>query len=243
MALQKLELSQIDYNNIPTHIAVIMDGNGRWAKNRSLPKHFGHRAGAKAAERFIKKCFSLGVKYVTLFAFSSENWQRPKQEIDALMGLLKEYLKSVLTHLVKENIRIKFIGNFAKIDPDIVKSMNELEHLSQNYENTLTIAIGYGGQLDIVSAVKKIAEKVKNEDISIEDIDETLLANNMMTSYMPDPDLFIRTGGEYRISNFIIYQLVYTELYFDNKLWPDFTEDDLIEAIKAYQLRERRYGQ
>ena len=225
------------------HIAIIMDGNGRWATKRGLPRSMGHKKGAEVVKEIVRAAGEVGVKFLTLYAFSTENWQRSKDEVDTLMGLLRQYLKSDLQELQENNVRIKFIGESEMLDADIVSAMRKLEiDTAQNDALTLCIALSYGSRQEIVNAVKKTAALVKKGDISVNDIDIKMFSDMLYTKSIPDPDLLIRTSGEQRISNYLLWQLAYTELYFTKTLWPDFNKDELVAIIKDYKTRERRYG-
>ncbi len=225
------------------HIAIIMDGNGRWATKRGLPRSMGHKKGAEVVKEIVRAAGEVGVKYLTLYAFSTENWQRSKNEVDTLMGLLRQYLKSDLKELQENNVRIKFIGESEMLAADIVSAMRKLEvDTAQNDGLTLCIALSYGSRLEIVNAVKKTAALVKKGDISVDDIDIKMFSDMLYTKSIPDPDLLIRTSGEQRISNYLLWQIAYAELYFTKTLWPDFNKDELVAIIKDYKTRERRYG-
>ena len=225
------------------HIAIIMDGNGRWAVQRGLPRSMGHKKGAEVVKEIVRAAGEAGVKFLTLYAFSTENWQRSQDEVDTLMGLLRQYLKSDLQELQKSNVRIKFIGENEMLASDIVAAMRKLEtDTAQNDGLTLCIALSYGSRQEIVNAVKKTATLVKKGDISVDDIDIKMFSDMLYTKSIPDPDLLIRTSGEQRISNYLLWQLAYTELYFTKTLWPDFNKEELAAIIKDYKTRERRYG-
>ena len=225
------------------HIAIIMDGNGRWATKRGLPRSMGHKKGAEVVKEIVRAAGEAGVKFLTLYAFSTENCQRSQEEVDTLMGLLRQYLKSDLQELQKSNVRIKFIGENEMLASDIVAAMRKLEtDTAQNDGLTLCIALSYGSRQEIVNAVKKTATLVKKGDISVDDIDIKMFSDMLYTKSIPDPDLLIRTSGEQRISNYLLWQLAYTELYFTKTLWPDFNKDELVAIIKDYKTRERRYG-
>lgn len=225
--------------SLPIHIAIVMDGNGRWATARKLPKKIGHKKGAANAKQIALDCKDLGIKYLTLYAFSSENWHRPQDEVQDLMNLLREYLKSDAKELVSNNIRLKFIGDIASLDKDIQDSIKRIEEESKHHQFTLVLAISYGGRDEIRNAAVRFAIDVQNDNIApnVESFDKYLY-----TSDIPDPDLFIRTSGEYRVSNFLLWQIAYSELYFTNILWPDFNKAELIKAIENFSLRDRRYG-
>ena len=227
---------------IPNHIAIIMDGNGRWAKKRGLPRKAGHRQGAKTFTEIVKYCRKIGVKYVTVYAFSTENWKRPKDEVDALMDLLKSYLKDLRTE-IKDEGRIRFIGDPAPLDDELKALIVEAEEKTkENTNSTVNIALNYGGRDELVHAVKNICREAENGIIKSEDINEKTISNYIYTYDMPDPDLLIRPGGEKRISNFLLWQCAYSELVFTDVLWPDFTSKDMDDAIMSYSARNRRYG-
>ena len=229
---------------VPRHIAVIMDGNGRWAKKRGLPRQAGHAAGARVFRTITKECEKRGVQYLTVYAFSTENWKRPAEEVDAIMNLLRDYLKESLKDFKKENIRTRFIGDFAPLAPDIRALMAEAEESTKHKTGmTLNIAINYGGRHEIVQAVQRIAREVQQGTLSPDDIDEQQLAHHMYTDGQPDPDLILRPSGEYRLSNFLIWQSAYAEYVFmDDILWPDFSAKDLDRAIAEFSRRNRRFG-
>jgi undecaprenyl diphosphate synthase len=228
---------------IPQHIAIIMDGNGRWAKKRGLPRTAGHRAGAKAVEKICEEAYNAGVKYLTIYAFSTENWSRPAEEVNMLMNLLRDYLSDSLANAKKNNMKIRVIGDRNALSPDIRDRIKETEEASRNYTGlNFQIAINYGGQDEILRAVKKIGERVKAGDILPEDITVKTIEDSLDTAGIPAPDLLIRTSGEQRLSNFLLWQLSYTEFYFCDTLWPDFGKKQLLEAIKYYNTRDRRYG-
>ena len=225
---------------IPQHIAIIMDGNGRWAKKRFLPRVAGHRKGADAVRETVRRCAQRGVKYLTLFAFSSENWRRPAEEVGVLMHLFLNALEQEISKLHENDIRFKAIGDLSRFDPKIVKLIDDAERLTQNNTRlTLTVAVNYGGRWDIMQAMQRM---VKAKPDLATRFGETDFEPYLAMHYAPEPDLFIRTGGEQRISNFLLWQLAYTELYFTNTLWPDFNGKDLDAAIDSYQGRERRFG-
>lgn len=228
---------------LPKHIAIIMDGNGRWAKQQGKLRVFGHEHGVKTVKRTVEDCAKLGVEFLTLFAFSTENWSRPKLEVDTLMRLLVTSLKKEQASLNKNNIRLNTIGNIATLPARAHKELLDvMSKTSQNTGMTLTLALSYGAREELKTAVQQIAVKVKNNIISPENIDETIINNHLYTHNLPDVDLLIRTSGEHRISNFLLWQIAYAELYFIDVFWPDFTEHHLLEAIKNYQNRERRFG-
>jgi undecaprenyl diphosphate synthase len=224
---------------IPVHIAIIMDGNGRWAKKRKLPRYFGHKKGVDSVRKIVRACNDLGVKYLTLFTFSSENWQRPKKEINELMKLLTKTPKQEEPELQKNNVRVKLIGRIEDL-PEAPRTslLNLVSNTAKNTSLTMIMAINYGGRKEIIDGFKKIISQVQG----LKDFDEKDFHNFLYDSEIPDPDLLIRTGGEKRISNFLLYQLAYTELYFTDTLWPDFDKDELIKAIEDFSQRKRRYG-
>ncbi|MEE9494770.1 MAG: isoprenyl transferase [Gammaproteobacteria bacterium] len=229
---------------MPRHIAIIMDGNGRWAKRRLLPRFAGHRQGVKAVKRTVEACKDRGVEVLTLFAFSSENWRRPKQEVGLLMDLFLRTLKKEISRLSANGVRIRFIGDRSAFDARLQALMSEAEkHTAENTDLTLVIAANYGGRWDVMQAIRQLATQMQMGAISAEDIDETLISKMVCVADLPEPDLFIRTGGEKRISNFLLWQLAYTELYFTDLLWPDFNEDSLDEALLSFLGRQRRFGQ
>lgn len=239
---QKLEKS-IDKDNIPKHIAIIMDGNGRWAKQRKLPRTMGHKAGVETIRRVIKESHVLGIKYLTLYAFSTENWKRPDDEVSALMKLLVDYLRSELAELNKNEVVIRVLGDVKKLPKDAQKEILEAIDVTKNNKGiVLNIAFNYGGRDEIVRATKLVAKQVKNGNLDIEDIDENIFEKYLYTDGTPDPDLIIRPSGEQRISNFLLWQCAYSEFWYSNVCWPDFKEEHLHEAIYDYQNRDRRYG-
>ena len=229
--------------SLPRHIAIIMDGNGRWAKARGLPRIAGHRSGAEAVRRTVTAAGDMGIPYLTLFGFSSENWKRPSAEVQDLMVLLRHYLRGEIAELQRNGVRLKVIGQVTRLSPDIVDMIERAETLTRdNTQITLTIALSYGGRAEIVAAVQAIAAQVARGSLAAEDVDEDCLARHLFTADIPDPDLLIRTSGEQRISNFLLWQCAYSELVFTKTLWPDFSRDDLEQAIDDYCGRERRYG-
>ncbi len=229
--------------NVPKHIGIIMDGNGRWAKKRFLPRALGHREGVKAVERTLEAAGKLGVKCVTLYAFSTENWKRPKEEVDALMQLLVKAIDKYLERLLKDNVVLKVIGAYKDFPEAVVEKLEKaMMQTSKNDGVVLTFALNYSGRWEIAEAAKKIAKNVKSGDLEIQDIDANCVADYLSTTALPDPDLIIRTSGEYRISNFLLWQSAYSEFYFTEQLWPDFNENSLKAAILDYQSRERRFG-
>ena len=236
-------LKQIDINNLPKHIAIIMDGNGRWAKKRFLPRIAGHRAGVKTVDRIVTICRKIGIKALTLYSFSEENWSRPKNEINALMEILKRYLKKELDRMLKEDIRFNTIGTIDNLPLSAQKIIQDAKERTKNSKGmVLTLALSYGSRSEIVDAVREIASDIKKNKISVEDITPGLFQSYLYTKGLPEPDLLIRTSGELRISNFLLYQIAYAELYFTDLLWPDFKEDDLLKAVIEFQTRERRFG-
>lgn len=233
----------INKDNLPKHLAIIMDGNGRWAKQKGLLRAFGHENGTKSVKVTVETCAKLGIANLTLYAFSTENWKRPKLEVDILMKLLVNSLKNELDTLEKNNIRLNCIGNIDML-PDKAKAalLSVIKKTKNNSRMTLTLALSYGSREELLNAVKIISEKVKNNIISIDTIDESIINEHLYTRNLPDVDLVIRTSGEHRVSNFLLWQIAYAEFYFTDVLWPDFTENDLYAAIISYQKRERRYG-
>jgi undecaprenyl diphosphate synthase len=228
---------------VPRHIAIIMDGNGRWAQARGLPRIAGHRRGAEAVRRTLIAAGELGIPYLTLFGFSSENWKRPLDEVDDLMGLLRHYLRGEIAELHKGGVRLRVIGEVDRLSPDLVTLIANAETLTRdNQAINLTIALSYGGRAEIVAATRAIAAKAVAGSLSVPEIDENLISGHLFTADLPDPDLLIRTSGEQRISNFLLWQCAYAELVFTKTLWPDFGRSDLEEAIAEYCGRERRYG-
>ncbi len=233
----------MDTKNICRHIAIIMDGNGRWAKKRGMPRTFGHKKGAENVVKITRAMKESGVKYLTLYAFSTENWQRSKDEVDALMQLLNEYLDKELKEIMDNNVRIVFIGERYMLSDSIQAKMTFLEKESEkNTDLTLCIALSYGSRQEILSAVKKIAAKVKEGSMDISQITQDVFSEELYTKEIPDPDVLIRTSGEQRISNYLLWQSAYTELFFTNTLWPDFDKDELWDIINKFNQRERRYG-
>jgi len=236
-------IKSIDKERLPKHLAIIMDGNGRWAKQKGFLRAFGHENGTKSVRKTVEECAKLGIENLTLYAFSTENWNRPKLEVDTLMKLLINSLKNELKTLQENNIKLNSIGNLDKLPKSIQKELNEvIEKTKNNSRMTLTLALSYGSREELLNVVKKISDKVKNNIISIETIDESIINQHLYTHNLPDVDLLIRTSGEHRISNFLLWQIAYAELFFTDVLWPDFTEEHLYEAIVSYQKRERRFG-
>lgn len=233
----------LDKNNIPKHIAIIMDGNGRWAKKRHLPRTEGHRVGINRIREIIKAANEFGIKVLTLFAFSTENWQRPKKEVEMLMSNLKRFLKKEIHDLQKNKIRFMFIGRDEPVPKELLAQLKETQELTKDNSGLIVnLAFNYGSRSEIIDATKRLASAILNKSLSIEDITEDSFRVFLYTASLPDPDLLIRTSGEMRLSNFLLWQLSYSELYFTEKLWPDFSKEDLKEAIKEFSLRERRLG-
>ncbi|MBR3244056.1 MAG: isoprenyl transferase [Parasporobacterium sp.] len=228
---------------IPNHIAVIMDGNGRWAKERHRPRTYGHAKGAKVLEQTLEDADDLGVKYFTVYAFSTENWARPYEEVKVIMNLFREYLVNSLAKCMKNNVRARIIGEKSKFSPDIIEAINNLENTTKNNTGiNFQIAMNYGSRDEIIRAVRSLAQDIKDEKLDPSLIDEALLSSRLDTAGIPDPDLLIRTSGEERLSNFLMWQLAYAEFYFTDVLWPDFNKAELIKAIEKYTSRDRRYG-
>ncbi len=233
----------IDIAKLPKHLAIIMDGNGRWAKSRGLIRTLGHESGTKSVKEIIKSCSVIGIEYLTLYAFSTENWNRPKIEVDTLMKLLVRSLRKELDLLQKHNVKLNTIGNLEKLPHSAQKELSDvIEKTKNNTTMTLTLALNYGAREELVTAIKKISDKVKNNIISSDSIDDSIINEHLYTQNLPEVDLLIRTSGEHRISNFLLWQIAYAELYFTDILWPDFNEQNLYEAIISYQKRERRFG-
>lgn len=236
-------LSHPDSPALPIHVAIIMDGNGRWAKARRLPRVAGHRKGAESVRTAVQSCVDLGISYLTLYGFSLENWKRPEKEIIDLMGLLRLYLRQEVDELDEEGVRLRFIGDREKLAPDIVALIEESEARTRyNTVLNLTIALSYGGRQEIASAARRLARDVASGKVDADSIDDLVLTRYLFTAEIPDPDLVIRTSGEQRMSNFLLWQSAYAELMFTDTLWPDFGRDDLEDAIQEFQSRERRYG-
>lgn len=228
---------------IPQHVAIILDGNGRWAKAKGMPRNYGHKQGGKAVEVVAEAAYRMGIKYLTVYAFSTENWNRPKDEVDALMKLLRNYMENCLKNAEKNRMRVRVIGDKSRLDADIQEKIAELEEASKDYDGlNFQIAINYGGKDEIRRAVTKIAKKVESGEIKAEDITEEMISDNLDTHGIPEPDLLIRTCNEQRISNFLLWQLAYTEFYFTPVAWPDFNKEELEKAVRAYTQRDRRYG-
>lgn len=228
---------------IPAHIAIIMDGNARWAKAKNLPLKIGHKKGCENIEKIVEASIELGVKYLTIYAFSSENWNRPQEEVEYLMKLLDEYLSSEIKPLIEKNVKILISGNLERLSNQTKTKISQIQDLTKdNSAITLNVAFSYGSRQEIIDAIKKIAQDYKSDKIAIEQINEELVAKNLYASQIPDPDLLIRTAGDLRVSNFLLWQIAYTELYFTESYWPDFSKKDLILAIENFNKRERRYG-
>ena len=234
---------QIDLLKLPQHIAIIMDGNGRWAKGKGKLRVFGHRNGVQSVRDVVEGAAELGIKYITLYTFSSENWNRPKLEVSAIMELMIATIHKEISNFMKNNIRLNAIGDLEMLPRKAYAELTgAIKKTSENTGITLTLALSYSSRREIVQAAKIIAEKVQRGELNVADIDEETFENNLYTNNMPDPELMIRTSGEYRISNYLLWQIAYAELYFTPKLWPDFRREDLFEAIIDYQKRERRFG-
>lgn len=231
----------IDKNRIPQHIAIIMDGNGRWATEKGKPRAYGHQAGVETVRRITAECTRLGVKYLTLYTFSTENWNRPADEVAALMGLVLTSLEDEI--FMKYNVRFRVIGDRSRLPEAVAKKLEETEqHTANNDKMTMVVALSYSSRWEITKVVRDIANEVKSGAIALQDISEETVTEHLSTSFMPDPELLIRTGGEQRISNYLLWQIAYSELYFCDTYWPDFMEDDLHKAIEDYQSRQRRFG-
>lgn len=241
----KTDTNNIDISNlnIPKHVAIILDGNGRWAKKRLMPRNYGHMQGAKVVEQICEDADSIGIKYLTVYAFSTENWNRSKDEVDALMKLLRNYLKNCIERANNNNMRVRVIGEKSRLNDDIRSKIEELEECSKNNTGlNFTIALNYGSRDEIRRAVAKIAADVEDGKVSSRQVNEELISDYLDTAGIPDPDLLIRTSGEERLSNFLLWQLAYTEFYFTDVLWPDFNKDELVKAVEKYNSRDRRFG-
>ena len=229
--------------NVPQHVAIILDGNGRWAKKRGMPRNYGHAQGAKNVEVICRAAWNMGIKYLTVYAFSTENWKRPKDEVDALMKLLNQYMKNCQKTAKKNNMRVRVIGDKSGLSEAIQRDIAQLEEATKIYDGlNFTIALNYGGRDELTRAVKKIARSVKDGEISPEEITEERISAALDTAGLPDPDLMIRTSYELRISNYLLWQLAYSEFYFTEVPWPDFDEEELQKAVEAYRQRDRRFG-
>ena len=230
-------------NSIPNHVAIILDGNGRWAKAKGMPRNYGHVQGAKTVEVICEEAYKMGIQYLTVYAFSTENWNRPKDEVDALMKLLRNYMKTCLKTAAKNRMCVRVIGDKSRLDEDIRTRIEELEEATKDNDGLhFQIAINYGGRDELVRAVKQIAEKASLGEVNAKEISEEMISGALDTKGIPDPDLLIRTCNEQRISNFLLWQLAYTEFYFTPVPWPDFTKEELEKAVEAYNHRDRRYG-
>ena len=230
-------------SNVPQHVAIILDGNGRWAKEKGMPRNYGHMQGAKAVEDILVDARDIGIKYLTVYAFSTENWSRPETEVSALMTILRNYLKTSIKKSMKNNVRCRVIGDKSGLSEDIQKAIAELEDATAgNTGLTFTIAINYGSRDEITRAVRKVAAKVESGELSAADITDKMIAENLDTNYLPDPDLLIRTCNEQRISNYLLWQCAYTEFYFTPVAWPDFNKEELLKAVEAYGNRTRKFG-
>lgn len=233
-------VNQIDFSRLPRHVAVIMDGNGRWAKKRRLPRVEGHRAGADSVREVVETCARLGIEYLTLYAFSKENWRRPRKEVTLLWRLLEDYLKREDKVLVKNRFRLKVIGQREAIPSSVQKELERVEELTKdNRRMTIILALNYGGRTEIIDGIKKI---LREKDFDIDSLDEKKFSHYLYTAYLPDPDLLIRTSGELRISNFLLYQIAYSEIWITPAFWPDFRKKHMLQALVDYQKRERRFG-
>ncbi len=229
--------------NVPKHIAIILDGNGRWAKKKGMPRNYGHAQGSKNVERICEDAYKLGVKYLTVYAFSTENWKRPQDEVDALMNLLRNYMKTCLKTAEKNRMKVRVLGDKTALDEDIRTRIAELEEATKNNDGlNFQIALNYGSRDEMIRAMKKMCADCKEGKIELEQIDENLFETYLDTHDIPDPDLMIRTSGEQRLSNYLLWQLAYSEFYFTDVLWPDFTKEELIKAIEYYNGRDRRFG-
>ena len=228
---------------VPNHVAIILDGNGRWAKSKGMPRNYGHIQGAKTVEVICEEAYNMGINYLTVYAFSTENWNRPSDEVEALMKLLRNYMKNCLKRASKNNMRVKVIGKKEGLDADIRNQIEELEKATENNTGlTFSIALNYGSRDEIIRGIQQVARDVKNGELDIDNITEELFSDYLDTKGLPEPDLMIRTSGEQRISNFLTWQLAYTEFYFTDVPWPDFNKKELEKAVEAFQKRDRRYG-
>lgn len=237
-------INQIDTTKLPKHIAIIMDGNGRWAKQQGLTRIFGHKKGAETVRNITEATAELRIPFLTLYAFSTENWNRPQEEIDALMNLLVDNINKELPTLIKNNIKLNAIGNLTQLPINVYEKLTRTIHeTSNNSHLTLTLALSYSSRWEIRDMIQKIAKKIKNNELQPEDINDNIIQQSLNSYPLPDPDLLIRTSGEFRLSNYLLYQLAYTELYFTPTLWPDFTKEEYYKAIIDFQKRERRFGQ
>jgi undecaprenyl diphosphate synthase len=236
-------MTSIDPNRLPEHVAIIMDGNGRWAKKKFMNRVRGHEKGTDVVREIVRASREIGIPYLTLYAFSEENWKRPQREISALMNILKQFLKSELPEMQENGIKLQAIGRTEKLPEDTKKMLHDIiEKTADNKDMVLTLALSYGGRQEITDSVRKIASRIEKNEITSNDITEELISNCLYTGVIPDPDLLIRTSGEYRISNFLLWQIAYTEIYITPTLWPDFNKDEYLTAIKDFQKRDRRFG-
>ncbi len=232
-----------DGMRIPEHVAIVLDGNGRWAKQKKMPRNYGHSVGSKNVEKIAEEAYRIGIKHLTVYAFSTENWNRPKEEVDALMKLLGSYLKDCLKTSSKNNMKVRIIGDISRLDEEMQNRIRELEEVSaKNTGLNFQVALNYGSRDEMIRGIKNLAIDVKTGKINLKDIDETLFTNYLDTKGIPDPDLLIRTSGEQRLSNFLLWQLAYTEFYFTDVLWPDFNKKELMKAMEYYNSRDRRFG-
>lgn len=233
----------LDGMKIPEHVAIVLDGNGRWAKQKRMPRNYGHSIGSKNVEKITEEAYRIGIKYLTVYAFSTENWNRPQDEVDALMKLLGSYLKDCLKTSSKNNMKVRIIGDISRLDEEMQNKIRELEEASaENTGLNFQVALNYGSRDEMIRGIKNLAMDVKTGKINLEDIDEALFTNYLDTKGIPDPDLLIRTSGEQRLSNFLLWQLAYTEFYFTDVLWPDFNKKELMKAVEYYNSRDRRFG-
>jgi len=236
-------MSDLEGLNIPAHVAIILDGNGRWAKAHGVPRAMGHKAGCTTLEGILEDSARMGIKYLTVYAFSTENWKRSEEEVDALMQLFRYYAKKIVKKACENNIRIKMIGERSRFDADLIESINYLEEITKdNTGMTFVFAVNYGGRDEIVRGTKKLLADFKAGKFDVEQLDEQMFGAYLDTAQMPDPDLLIRPSGELRLSNFLLWQSAYTEFYFADVLWPDFNRDELVKAIEHYNRRDRRFG-
>jgi len=237
-------LAELDTTKLPAHIAIIMDGNGRWAKKRLLNRVSGHEKGSDAVRIVVRACREIGVSYLTLYAFSTENWQRPRFEVEALMSLLKRFLESEQNEMVENNIRLRVIGQVDRLPEKVQEALHQtMKATRDNTAMTLILALSYGGRAEIVRMVQEVANKIRHGEVDPDSITAEMVADHLYTRDIPDPDLLIRTSGEMRISNFLLWQIAYTEIFVTPTLWPDFNRDELLQILKEYQSRERRFGQ
>ncbi len=236
-------MSENKINNIPNHVAIILDGNGRWAKKRMMPRNYGHSQGSKVVEKICEEAYNIGIRYLTVYAFSTENWTRPKDEVDALMNLLNKYLDTSIKTSKKNNMRVRIMGDRSGLSVDLQTKIKALEEASENNTGlNFQVAINYGGRDEITRAVKALSKDLKEDRLAVDSINEEIFSQYLDTNNIPDPDLLIRTSGEQRLSNFLLWQLAYTEFYFTDVLWPDFNKEDLLKAVKFYSERNRKFG-